>query len=372
MKVTDTLNDNVSVVWYGEYDAPFGVTGSKTVAGGGGKLSADGVGIETKNFYVDFKVPDSTWKVRTGIQGFAIGPYEDFLTDDDMAGISGAGMVGPVKLTLGWFKWDEGSSGSPVVSGLENKDCDFYSIQAEIKANEQLKFGGTVSLVDNRMDTAKNGTPGKTDDYYYGVWGDYRFGDYDVAGNFLMRNLSSQDNGVDGTAWMVNLYGNAVIPNGDVKLHFIYVPADDSATDFDRFSANQAVFELHNDNLMIFGTDVYYNNGTQGALAVYDGAYAGYGLVGFTVSGKLKLPQSFYAKYGAGYFMVADDNPDGAAKANDSSLGTEIAAQVGKKFADYYDLSLRGAYGFMGDYYKTATADAEDTYKVVAQLNVGF
>lgn len=101
MKVTGDLNENVTVVWYGEYDAPFGEKGSKTVAGSGGKLSSDGVGIETKNAYVDFRLPSTDWKVRTGIQGYGFGKYESFVTDDDMNGISFLGNIDMVSLSGG-------------------------------------------------------------------------------------------------------------------------------------------------------------------------------------------------------------------------------------------------------------------------------
>ncbi|MEC8897015.1 MAG: hypothetical protein VX991_01660, partial [Pseudomonadota bacterium] len=57
-KITGDLNDNVSLVWYGEFDSPWGDKGScedETC----GKLSADGVGVETKNAYAELKVPNS-------------------------------------------------------------------------------------------------------------------------------------------------------------------------------------------------------------------------------------------------------------------------------------------------------------------------
>jgi len=364
MKVTDQLNDNVSVVWYGEYDAPFGVTGGKTVAGSGGQLSADGVGIETKNFYVDFKVPNSSWSVRTGIQGFGFGRYESFITDDDMNGISASGMAGPIKLTGGWFKWTENNIGAA-------DDIDYYHVNGEMKASDQLTFGLDVALVSNNSAAAKNGTAAKTDDYVYGGYVDFTPGNFGVSGSLLFKSSTAQDAGQeDGTAWMLNLYATAKLGSmGNIKGHFIYIPADDSNTGVDRFNANQTVFELHGDNLQIFGTDIYYNNYSQGGKAVYDGAYAGYGLIGFIVSGDYKLPEAMYLKYGAGYFMVADDSPDSAAPAADSSLGAEVSAMVGKKFAEKYDLSLRGSYGFMGDYYGS---NVDDTYKVVSMLNVSF
>ena len=57
-KITGDLNDNVSLVWYGEVDSPWGETGS-CQGDNCGKLSADGVGVETKNAYAELKVPNS-------------------------------------------------------------------------------------------------------------------------------------------------------------------------------------------------------------------------------------------------------------------------------------------------------------------------
>ncbi|HAU18752.1 MAG TPA: hypothetical protein DCS72_10500, partial [Marinobacter adhaerens] len=57
-KITGNLNDNVSLVWYGEFDSPWGETGS-CQGDDCGKLSADGVGVETKNAYAELKVPNS-------------------------------------------------------------------------------------------------------------------------------------------------------------------------------------------------------------------------------------------------------------------------------------------------------------------------
>lgn len=365
LKLTNSFNENISVVYYGEYDAPFGQTGSKTVAGNGGKLSSDGVGFETKHFYVDFKVPNSSWSVRTGIQGFGFGKYESFVTDDDMAGISARGDVGPVKISAAWFKWDEGESDA-------SDDADFYKVDGDMKVSDQLSLGLTAAaVINNNPDAVNIGTAALTDDFYYGVNANYTMDKLGFAGSLLFRKASGQDSSAtDGDAMMLNLYATAKLNGGHVKVHGIFIPADDSANGTDRFSANQAGYELWQDNLMIFGTDGPYNNGSQGGAAVYDSAYAGYGLMGLTVSGDFELPEAAYLKYGAGYFMTADDNPGGGTvAAPDSVLGTEVAAQIGKVFAEKYDLSLRGAYGFMGDFYGS---EPEDTYKVVAMLDVNF
>lgn len=52
--------------------------------------------------------------------------------------------------------------------------------------------------------------------------------------------------------------------------------------------------------------------------------------MGLIVSGDQELSNDYYLKYGTGYFRAADDAPDSAAQANGSTLGTEVAAQLGK------------------------------------------
>ena len=363
MKVTGDLNENVTVVWYGEYDAPFGEKGSKTVAGSGGKLSSDGVGIETKNAYVDFRLPNTDWKVRTGIQGYGFGKYESFVTDDDMNGISFLGNIDMVNLSGGWFKWDEGERDS-------SDDVDFYVLNGELNPNDNLSYGFTGGSINNRNEDAINGTAARTDDIYLGSYVDYTYGDMAYSGSVLYKIASGMDsNASDGEAFMLNLYAQKHWTGGYIKVHGIYIPADDSSNGTDRFAENNSGYELNSSNLMIFGTDSYYNNGSQGGKAVLDAAYQGYGLLGLMLSGDQMLEDDYYVKYGAGYFRVADDAPQSASQANGSNLGAELAAQFGKKFAGIYDLSLRGSYGFMGDFYQESS---EGTYKIVAMLNVVF
>ena len=361
-KITGNLNDNVSLVWYGEFDSPWGETGS-CQGDDCGKLSADGVGVETKNAYAELKVPNSDWKVRAGIQGYGFGKYESFVTNDDMNGISFAGNVGMATLTGGWFKWEENDRDSA-------DDVDFYMLSAELHPSEVFHYGLTGAQISNSSPDALNGTAARTDDNYFGAYADFTYNKMSYSGSVLYKKSSGRDSdATDGDTYMLNLYAQRHWGNASLKIHGIYIPADDSSNGADRFAANQSGWELNSSNLQIFGTDVYYNNGSQGARSVKDAAYQGYGLMGLMVSGDQELSNDYYLKYGTGYFRVADDAPDSAAQANGSTLGTEVAAQLGKKFAGVYDISLRGSYGFMGDFYGD---DPEDTYKVVAMVNISY
>lgn len=365
LKMNYTLNDYISVVYYMEVDTPWGET-SKGAVGGGGKRGADGVNVETKNAYVDFKVPDTSWTVRTGVQGGGIGGnFESLVEDDDMAGIKAMGKIGGVNTTFLYSKWDEGDR-------RLWDDVDYYAVDANTMVSEQFKLGGSIAYIDD------NGSD--VDDYYAGIYANYKMDNMDFGGFFLYRDYNDDTKGVvidSGNAMALDLNGKMGLDNGYVKLHFAYFNDDDKSDEMNTFSPAAGGFEYHKDNLMLFLTDVYYNNAPHTALALSDAAYAGYGLMFLTVSGKVDLPQDYYVRYGAGYFSALEDerNDEAVASREDTDLGAEFAARIGKVFAEKYDVSLRGAYGMLGGFYDATTAgadDPDDIYKVVGMVNVSF
>ena len=256
-KITGDLNDNVSLVWYGEFDSPWGENGS-CEGDDCGKLSADGVGVETKNAYAELKVPNSDWKVRAGVQGYGFGKYESFVTNDDMNGVSFAGNVGMATLTGGWFKWEENDRDSA-------DDVDFYMLSAELHPSEVFHYGLTGAQISNSSPDALNGTAARTDDNYFGAYADFTYNKMAYSGSVLYKKSSGRDSdATDGDTYMLNLYAQRHWGNASLKIHGIYIPADDSSNGADRFAANQSGWELNSSNLQIFGTDYYYNNGSQG------------------------------------------------------------------------------------------------------------
>lgn len=376
MKFTDSLNDFVSVVYYGEVDTPWGEQ-SKGKIGGGGKLGADGVNIETKNAYVDFKVPDSSWKVRTGIQGIADN-FSGMVMDEDASGLTAKGNLAGTSTTLIYSKFDEGKRDTW-------DDIDFYGLQLQHKFNEHLKIGGDAYLLDDNS--------GERQTYFIGMTGDYRFSDYGIYGFVVMQDGSADNNGPDSQAFAASIKGAMVVPKGDVGVRFIYVSADDSATDDNAWNADIGEWEFPGENLMIFLPDKFVNNSGTTRYAIADGATAGYGLLGMVATANLKgLPMGLYTNLGFGAFMAADDTRNGSSashtagtlitSASDtragSMMGMELAARVGKVFADKFDLSLRGAYASFGDFYDDTVdnngtiTSPDDVYKLALMANVSF
>jgi len=376
MKLTDSLNDFVSVVYYGEVDTPWGEQ-SKGNIGGGGKLGTDGVNIETKNAYVDFKVPDSSWKIRTGLQGIADN-FSGMVIDEDAAALTAGGDLAGVPVTLIYSKFDE---------GIRNTwdDVDFYGLQVQKGLGEQLKLGADIYLLDDNS--------AEQEIYYYGVTGDYRVGDLGFYGFVVMQDGSADKSGPDSQAIAASVKAAMVVPKGDVGLRAIYVSADDSATDDDRWQTGIGEWEFPGENLMIFLPDKWVNNSGHPDYAIEDGAKKGYGLLGLVATANLKgLPMGLYTNLGLGAFMAADDTRNGNSASHvdgtlvdntsdvraGSMMGMELAARVGKVFADKFDLSLRGAYASFGDFYDDTVdnngtvTDPDAVYKLALMANVSF
>jgi hypothetical protein len=354
LMATYTLNDNIGVVYFGEIDTPWGEA-SKGGVGGGGQVGGDGVNVETKHAYVNFKIPNSNWAVRTGLQGWGTGnEFEDLVVADDMAGINFAGKLGSANVNLIYSKWQEGNR-----SLWDERD--FYAAKVGFKPSEQFGLTGlAMYLDDNRNATADDTT------IYGGLSADFRVSNIGLRAFAIYADSDWETTGVDGSTWMADIAAFLKLSNGQMKLHAAYFPDDLEAAAF----RGQGQFEYHNDNLQIMLTDIFYNNGSQGALALDTAAYSGFGLMFATISGDMKLPQDSYLKYGLGYFSAVEED-NGTVALDDKSLGTEAALMIGKKFAEKYDLSLRGSYVFLGDAFDTF-GDLDDPWKAVAMVNVGF
>lgn len=279
-----------------------------------------------------------------------------------MAGLNAAGDLGPVKVDFMYSKFNEGVK-------TTWDDVDFYGLNLGMKAGDTV---GLKAFLGYKDDNAAQNT-----DMFVGLNGDVKIADIGLEAFVLYKSLVADDGtgAVDeeGSAWVADLKGKMKMPFGNMKAHFAYFSADDDATDKNTFDPAYGAYEYASDNLMIFLTDVYYNNGGQGGLAIKDAAYEGYGLMLLTVSGDVKMGNDMYAKYGAGYFAAVDNTTNNeVATTKSKDLGFEVDAMIGKKFAEKYDLSLRGAYAVAGDFYKVGTDSPDDMFKVVAMLNVGF
>jgi len=348
VKWTANVDDNSGFVYFAELDTPWGEP-SKGAIGDGGKAGADGVNIETKNAYMFFKA--NGFDTKAGIQGVNSGCDNTFILKD-AAALVVSKKFGELGTTFIWSKFNENGKKTG------NDDLDVYGVKvAPALGFGKLDFG--LFYIDNNANGGEQFTAaveftGKVAGLDLKAWLQYQFGDRVVTNKTY--GVWGGQSGHDALAMSAKVSGAF----GAVRM-IVY-------GDSDGFENQGDQYEMPDTGLSIFMTDKFHNNGGQGALALKDAAYAGNGLFSLIYTGKQNIDK-FYVDYAAGYFMSLDDQGT-----EGTNLGLEVSAGVGTKITEKVDLSLRGSYALLGDYYDGTAggSDPDDPYKVVAMLNMGF
>lgn len=393
----NNINEYVSVVWFGEVDVIFGEGVTKAAArdsdtaatkdtrlGNGGRQGGDGVNVETKNAFLDVKVPGTPVAARLGLQGFGDNAFNGVVMNDDMAGVKVDVKTDLALVTLGWFKLSEGT-GATLQNNVNRRDwdeSDLYAVQAAVTPLPGLKLLPEFYFADN-MRTAASGDGFRQ--YYAGFGASFKLAPVDLSGWAIYQFGNDKKADEKVGAYALSVKAAADVAGAKVALRGMFFPADkkdDKQTNFTPPNGNNGAFEFYDDNLTIFLADVNYMNSNGGRLALTDAAYNGYGLLGAVLSGSFTppaLPQ-MYVKGGLGYFRVTDKEPGDAGtvarrELDGKTLGTEISAAVGYKLAEKVDVQLRGGYAWLGNAYNGAAADGEDPkdlYKLALMVNVPY
>ena len=403
LMATYSLNDNVAIVYFAEIDTIWGVTN--------GALGADGINVETKNAYLDLKSGDT--KAKLGVQAVN-DVYQGVLFADDFAAATVNHKMGNANFNLIYGKLYEDTRSN-------DDDITMYDVGVKYKVSDAFNVGANVNFIDIkdfnnfRNDTVADYIPESlgamannrydAEVYTVGVNADVAFGSFKIDGFALYQDLSIEDTAPvasdrDGNAWLATAKGTMKLDNGDVGLRFLYVsPNDDDDDKADQWIGNLGEYEFPGENLMQFMVDAFVTNYGKESYAWNNAVDHGYGLMAFMLSGNHKLPQDMYLKWGAGYFLAADDKADGATdkfgkrdSVGGDELGWEVAARVGKKYFEKVDVSLNASYADYGDFYDgtafsaprtgagtnadpyvyTYGEDPDATYKVYLMVNVPF
>ncbi|UWZ80331.1 hypothetical protein L9S41_02750 [Geoalkalibacter halelectricus] len=387
-KLDYRVNDLISLTYFAEVDT---VWGESISLGRDGRTGADGYNVQTKNLYADLKIPQIDSNFRLGLQGLR-DSFSGVVFFDDFAAANLSGkMPFNIDYQLFYSKWDTNAYAGRDRVGLrtEYKDTDFYGIDVSHRYGDFAKAGVAVYYLDNNSNFDINNIPAggegvnlDAEVWWAGLYGDYRFANLAFQGFALYQTgevLVDAPNNTyaDTRAWAATVKGSMIIPNGDVGLRYIYFSPDDSEQDLERFYLSQGNYEFTDENLMIFLVDKWVNNEGKNRRAITDAVESGYGLHAVVGSANLRnLPMNTYANLGAGAFFVAKKDPKGGDFGEmNRTLGYEVAARVGKVFADKFDVSLRGAYAFLGKFYDDVDVnnnDADDVYTVALMARVPF
>ena len=391
MRANWTLNDNVALVYFGEVDTTWGENNKAAVGQGGMSNSfaggSDGVNVETKMAYLDLKYGDTN--VALGIQGVA-DAFQSIVANDDMAAAQVTHKIGNASLHAAYSKWDEDvfASGSVNDANRRNEwdDFDFYLLEAKYKFSDTFTAGLNGYFMDDNRDQAGDVSLSTNEVYFYGLNAAATFGAFGVDG-FVMAQDGKLDptNGssTDYSGMAASVKGTYKLENGDLGLRLIYFSEDDEKKEIGAWQGFKGQYAFVSENQMQFLTDPYVMNDGKERYAEADGATAGFGLMAVVLSGNHKLPQDMYLKWGAGYYMAADDKAAIGVKGAEveregDTMGYELCARVGKKFFEKVDVSLNGSFADYGDFYddtvteKGKKGDPDSTYKTYLMVNVPY
>lgn len=406
-KIDWSANEYISGTYLAEIDFQAG-DGSKAVGRNeGGGLGADTVNIETKNLYMDVKVRDQPLSTRIGLQTVVSGLHQQVILGDAW-GVLGMGKWDPVDVTVGWFKLDEGDDGANNSPGrsFQEDDVDMWLARLGYAPDPNLKIGfdlyyfinqGNPSTVPPReivkslavIDRLGPISFRKERTFFMGPEATFRLPWAVLSGYFAYNHGEAQDavlltgetTDVDIRAYNFGAKADFKVGPVGSGVELFYWSSDDDLTNSKQTfyhnplwsinSSTHSVIPSGREGLMILLGDLYsttYPGGPGGreitGRAHADGGFTAFGMTGIVVNGTYSPPanENVYLRGAVGYFRTLEDEvkvtDTVTVKREGKNMGTEIALRLGYKYTKNFDISLNGAYAFLGDFYEKTASHA--------------
>lgn len=403
-------NDSLKLVTQFEFDSRFGdnsYNSNNSTRNAGGGIGADQTNLETKNIYLDFKIPGSTIGVKAGMQGFTDN-YKGIIFNNDAAGFTSTAKCGAVSLQAGYFRFDDATAGNTylgVTNTVANNTVtnttvgrntrDFATLGGKFSVTKDFVVGADYYLLYS--DVLRN-TQQKTFISYMGANAEAKIGPATVNGFFIYQTgeLATPDiisgvhrhQGVNAVA--ANLAGKIALGPGTAHATAIYLSGDTNTStsggdrnDFQTImerSASQAGHNFFEANSMILLRNVYSTDKSDLAV-VFDMNNNGRGLIAGFAGYDLPLGKLFINS-NVGVAAIAKDNGNsrnGTAasfqKGSSDILGTELNTEIGYKLYDNLVASVSAAYLVLGDFYSHASTSGalpNNPYTTRMTLNYTF
>jgi hypothetical protein len=378
-------NDNLKLVTHFELDTRFGgiatpaptatspTTGYKGTNGNdAGNLDADQLTLETKNVYLDFSCPITGANAKVGIQPWS-DAYGSLFLAADMTGAYVTKKFSPLTASLGWFRFDNNDvAGSNVIN---RATADLFVLDGKFAINKDVTIGASYYNVQN--DIAPT-TPNFELLHMIGLNADIKAGPASIK-PFLAYQFGDKSATADLTAFLAGATAKIKAGPGSVNASAIYLSGDDNTTGDDKgfknISAPTSYFGPANMWLIVrSGQGINSSNSVIGN----DVTVGGRGLIGFFAGYEGTMDKLFY-NANVGYAMTAQQRTNAGVE-EESSIGTELNAQVGYKLYDNLSACAAVAYAILGDGLNSTTtakrfggvADADNPYMVNLQLSYSF
>lgn len=380
LRYTGTLLDEVKVITQFEIDSRWGDTSQGNARGQGGAMETDQVNLETKNVYMDFKVPYLPTKVKAGLMPFD-DSYKGIFLSSDIAGVMTATKLNNLTIGAGWLRgYDNvnfkgatdvlpagtaGTGGTGAVSGYNpgRYSLDLGILEAKYAVSKALTVGGSYYMTYSNLEKIDKNVLNTI-----GVNAAYNFGSGTVDGFLLVQSGDNPTNnygqvGRSVSAYAANVAAKIKTGPGTLRTSVLYASGDDGKGSVGAF---QGVNQLGNGNatstysaaqMTMLITNTKYSANTDRGLINTVSNY-NQGVMGAFLGYDLEIDKTFI-KTNLGVAAAAEDNNTFKAKnlakddySNGKYIGTEVNAEIGYKITSNLSASVVGGYVMLGDYYK--------------------
>jgi hypothetical protein len=392
----------------------------------GGAWESDTVSLETKNIYLDFKIPSTPVNVKTGIM-----PIRDGLKDifflADAAGVLTSTKLGAATVNAGYFRgYDQSyfgvnSAGTAAAQsrarGMDNMELGI--LEGKFALSKDLNLGALYYLYNDGR-AINGGTVGANNTgtiqiHTFGLTGDAKVGPLSLSG-FLayqggdFRNTAGNAAGDSAylNAFAYNLAAKLAAGPGTLKTALLFTSGN-SATDGNavrkHYTGWVGTSQCQNQAWSNAAGTSYYSeadtwlltrttasSGTTDMAIAYNTGngstpFNGQGLYLASLGYDANLTPKLFLNANYGALWAAKTNAlkptdFGTGKQNGTNyMASEINLEAGYKMYDNLTATLGGAYVLLGGYYKGASAysstangakDPENPYSIRTTLKYAF
>jgi hypothetical protein len=389
-------DENVKGVTFFEIDGVFGDFGGNTGRNQGFASNGDSINIETKNVFVWFKVPNTSWNFTVGLQGYTDEFAGLIFGYSDQAGVVANFKYEPVNFRLTWLKVrDDVTGGGPANNAWTStnaggNEADYYAVDAKLTPTKDtaatLHFAflrDTNSFIVQPLEAAALES---LKAYYLGLNGTVKLAPATVTAYFLYNFGKFEDNDVPA-AQEVKIAGFAFGARADAKagpgnafLELLYVSGDNDNSSSTKYKsvitgsdfAALTSYYARPDLTILFPNIDMINSATA---LVLNPNNSGRGLILVAAGYTQKFSDKITGKIGAGYLAADKKRPlTVATEAKGKSMATEINANVNYNISKGLDFGVYGAYALLGSFYDRVAPQESpsDLYAFHGRLNYAF
>jgi len=392
-------SDELKLVTFFEIDSSWGDSAYKSGARGeGAGAGGDNINLETKNVYLDFKIPETPVQVKLGLQPWG-DAYKGIIYNNDIAGAVAIAKLDAVTATGAFFRpYDAGGN-----TTLGKKNVDVYVLDGKFALNKDTTLGASYYVFYNDNTGAASTTRGTGNAMTntFGLNGAAKLGTVDLDAFVMYQAGSAQTDFQSGanlgetkdlSAWAAQIAAKANLGMATVRGALLYTSGDDKK-DNDESNAFQVINENANgaspatfsspggnyysgQMLLLFRNAVNMDSDQS---IVRDMNNTNHGVMAGFLGGDFKVNDKFNASANVGFAYNAEKQQlTATTKEKEDYLGTELNLSLNYKLYPSLTATVQGAYLLLGDFFEnrvvtaSGAEDPKDPWLAGLMMNYTF